>query len=87
MEFEYDHSTYWPALNKLCEQRRNEYHERWVKGGKVIGEHENYLKGGPGKSVSASKAPIATIEEEMKRLEVNLPQTNNEQSVDAITPA
>ncbi|KKZ60944.1 hypothetical protein EMCG_04417 [[Emmonsia] crescens] len=87
VEFEYDHSTYWPALNKLCEQRRNEYHERWVKGGKVIGEHENYLKGGPGKSVSASKAPVATIEEEMKRLEVNLPQTNNEKSVDAITPA
>ncbi|OJD14658.1 hypothetical protein AJ78_05011 [Emergomyces pasteurianus Ep9510] len=87
VEFEYDHSLYWPALNKLCEQRRNEYHERWVQGGKVIGEHENYLKGGPGKSLSASQASVAKIEEKMEQLQVNLPQTNNEQSVDAITPA
>ncbi|EGE81010.2 CRAL/TRIO domain-containing protein [Blastomyces dermatitidis ATCC 18188] len=87
VEFEYDHSTYWPALNKLCEQRRKEYHERWVQGGKVIGEHESYLKGGSDKGLNGSRAPIATIEEKMERLEVNLPQTNNDQSVDTITPA
>ncbi|EEH15781.1 hypothetical protein PABG_05868 [Paracoccidioides brasiliensis Pb03] len=61
VEFEYDHSVYWPALNKLCEQRRNEYHERWVKGGKQIGEHENYLKGGPGKCLSESQPPAVAI--------------------------
>ncbi|KAK2804286.1 hypothetical protein FQN51_002377 [Onygenales sp. PD_10] len=87
VEFEYDHSVYWPALNKLCEQRRNEYHDRWVKGGKLIGEHENYLKGGPGKSLSESQAPpVAAIEEKMERLEVNLPQSN-EPNPDAITAA
>ncbi|OJD22567.1 hypothetical protein ACJ73_06081 [Blastomyces percursus] len=87
VEFEYDHSTYWPALNKLCEQRRKEYHERWVQGGKVIGEHENYLRGGSDKGLNGSQVRVATIEEKMERLEVNLPQTNNDQSVDAITPA
>ncbi|PGH11235.1 hypothetical protein AJ79_04966 [Helicocarpus griseus UAMH5409] len=86
VDFEYDHSSYWPALNKLCEQRRKEYHDRWVKGGKLIGEHENYLKGGPGKSLSASQAPIAEVEEKMERLEVNLPQANDP-NTDAITPA
>ncbi|PGG96421.1 hypothetical protein GX51_07827 [Blastomyces parvus] len=87
VEFEYDHATYWPALNKLCEQRRKEYHDRWVQGGKVIGEHENYLKGGSDKGFNGSQAPVAAIEEKMERLEVNLAQSNNDQSVDAITPA
>ncbi|KAJ5656222.1 CRAL/TRIO domain protein [Penicillium longicatenatum] len=45
VEFEYDHSVYWPALNKLAEQRREAKHERWVQGGKQVGELENYLKG------------------------------------------
>ena len=46
MKFEYDHKVYWPALNGLAEQRRSEQLERWVKGGKRIGESEGYLKGG-----------------------------------------
>ena len=45
VEFRYDHAIYWPTLNKLAEQRREAYHERWVQGGKQIGEFENYLKG------------------------------------------
>lgn len=45
LEFQYDHSIYWPALNELAEYRRKGYHERWVRGGKQIGEFENYLKG------------------------------------------
>lgn len=45
VEFEYDHSVYWPALNKLAEQRREAKLERWVQGGKQVGEVENYLKG------------------------------------------
>lgn len=56
VEFEYDHQTYWPALNKLCEQKRSEQFERWVKAGKRIGEHESYLKGGDEKSLSDSEA-------------------------------
>lgn len=46
LDFEYDHATYWPALNKLCEEKRAERKERWVKGGKIYGESEIYLKGG-----------------------------------------
>lgn len=45
VEFEYDHSVYWPALNKLAELRREERQQRWVEGGKRIGESENFLKG------------------------------------------
>ncbi|KAK5167485.1 Phosphatidylinositol transfer protein (PITP) [Saxophila tyrrhenica] len=46
LDFEYDHKTYWPALQKLTEGRRERMRERWVKGGKRIGEYEEYLKGG-----------------------------------------
>ena len=53
-DFKYDHTKYWPALNKMCEERRAAYHERWVKGGKKIGEYEAYLKGGEQKSMSES---------------------------------
>ncbi|KAJ6037081.1 hypothetical protein N7540_001360 [Penicillium herquei] len=45
VEFEYDHSVYWPALNKLAEQRRDAKRERWVENGKRVGESENFLKG------------------------------------------
>ncbi|MCJ1256171.1 hypothetical protein MMC24_003991 [Lignoscripta atroalba] len=52
VDFEYDHSVYWPALLKLAAQRKKEYEERWVRGGKRIGESEMYLKGGDGKSLA-----------------------------------
>lgn len=63
VEFEYDHSEYWPALNKFAELRRNEYRDRWEKAGKQIGEHEDYLQGAlqpcfaesEGKSLSDAK--------------------------------
>ena len=46
LEFDYDHATYWPALRKLCEERRASRKQRWVAGGSVIGEDEAYLAGG-----------------------------------------
>lgn len=46
VEFRYNHAAYWPALNKLAEQRQQAYRERWIQRGKQIGEDENYLKGG-----------------------------------------
>ncbi len=46
VEFEYKHDVYWPALDKLCTQRRKEYLARWVKAGRQIGEYETYLRGG-----------------------------------------
>lgn len=45
VEFEYDHEVYWPALNELCEIKREEMRARWERGGKRIGEYEGYLKG------------------------------------------
>jgi CRAL/TRIO domain len=54
MEFEYDHSVYWPALLKLAGERYEERHERWVKAGKHYGESEMYLRGGNASSVYQS---------------------------------
>ncbi|KAK0719633.1 hypothetical protein B0H67DRAFT_484476 [Lasiosphaeris hirsuta] len=45
LEFEYDHSVYWPALMKLCTERREARKQRWIAGGKHIGESEDYLSG------------------------------------------
>lgn len=50
--FEYDHNVYWPALNELADRRKNELRERWVRGGKRVGEYEGYLRGGEVRSVS-----------------------------------
>jgi hypothetical protein len=55
VEFEYDHSVYWPALTQLADRRRHEYRERWIKGGRRVGEHENYLKGGTDKNLAANQ--------------------------------
>jgi hypothetical protein len=52
VEFEYDHEIYWPALNELCELKREEYRARWEKGGKRIGEYEGYLRGANEKSLA-----------------------------------
>ncbi len=52
-DFEYDHSQYWPALNRLCQERRAAYRERWVQAGSKIGEYEMYLRGGNQKSLVA----------------------------------
>ncbi|KAI1861233.1 uncharacterized protein JN550_011055 [Neoarthrinium moseri] len=45
LNFEYDHATYWPALTKLCAERREAKRQRWEAGGKHIGELEDYLTG------------------------------------------
>lgn len=45
LEFEYEHSVYWPALIKLCNERRADRMARWVAGGKLVGELEDYLAG------------------------------------------
>lgn len=45
VDFKYDHSVYWPTLNKMAKEKRDASQQRWVAGGKLIGEFENYLKG------------------------------------------
>ncbi|KAL3472872.1 CRAL-TRIO domain-containing protein [Aspergillus californicus] len=66
VEFKYDHAAYWPALNKLAELKRKDYHERWVQGGKRIGEYEHYLKTGTSLSLSQRGSESASASETAK---------------------
>jgi hypothetical protein len=59
LEFEYDHSVYWPALHALCKERRDKRHTRWVAGGKQVGELEDYLSGVADKGVGGDPAAVA----------------------------
>ena len=67
VEFEYDHKTYWPALNNLADERRREIRQRWESAGKKIGESEKYLKGvgeavgGSGEALEDGKAGSAVM--------------------------
>ncbi|RDW94824.1 hypothetical protein BP5796_00587 [Coleophoma crateriformis] len=65
LEFEYDHATYWPALTSLCEEKRKEKRERWVRAGKNIGESEAYMKGGDVPSLfpdsASSKTAVSSV--------------------------
>ncbi|KAI0398295.1 cral trio domain-containing protein [Xylariaceae sp. FL0594] len=45
LDFEYEHSNYWPALIEITDKKRAERRQRWEAGGKHIGESEDYLKG------------------------------------------
>lgn len=53
VEFEYRHESYWKAFNELAEKRHKERWERWMQGGRNVGESENYLRGGVEVSVGA----------------------------------
>ena len=77
VEFRYDHSIYWPALNKLAEQRRKAYRERWVQVGKRIGEYENYLKGGSSLSLSQREKGPEDLAEKMQNLDVDTSRPND----------
>ena len=52
VEFEYDHEEYWSTFVKFAANRRAEYEVRWERGGKRIGEHEDYLRGGTDQSLA-----------------------------------
>lgn len=55
LDFEYDHDTYWPALNAMCKERREAKLARWVAAGSIIGESEDYLAGGTDESITGFK--------------------------------
>ena len=59
VEFEYNHDIYWPALNDLCEFKREAYRARWENGGKRVGEYEGYLKGADEKSLAEREKETA----------------------------
>ncbi|KAK3997523.1 CRAL-TRIO domain-containing protein [Cladorrhinum sp. PSN332] len=62
LEFEYDHSVYWPAFHKLCDERRESRWQRWTAGGQQIGESEDYLAGGLEIGVAGAAKPAAIAE-------------------------
>lgn len=64
LSFEYDHAVYWPALMKLCDERKEEQKKRWALGGSVIGESELYLKGAEPKGVSGAVDDAAELVKE-----------------------
>ncbi|KAH7318180.1 CRAL-TRIO domain-containing protein [Stachybotrys elegans] len=70
LDFEYEHETYWPALNDMCRARREEKMRRWEAGGKIVGESEVYMMGGEDVSVkgvaygSAAAAAAAAPEKD-----------------------
>jgi hypothetical protein len=53
VDFKYDHSVYWPALDKMAAERKQQRRERWEKAGKLTGESEIYLWGGAEGSIGA----------------------------------
>lgn len=54
-DFIYDHDVYWPAMVALTARRREEQTERWIRGGKKVGELEAYLKGGVEKGLGGGE--------------------------------
>ena len=66
VNFVYDHSIYWPALNKMSAERRALMEQNWIAGGKRIGEFEDYLKGGTGPAlkdlISAEPSKLSVVE-------------------------
>jgi hypothetical protein len=71
LDFEYDHETYWPALNELCKQNREQRLARWAAAGKPVGESEEYLTGGTDLSVTGFKySTVEKIEERKVEAEV-----------------
>ncbi len=69
MDFDYDHETYWPALNDMCRQRREDKLARWQAAGSHVGELEEYLAGGVDESVSGFKFASPAVEGEKKTAE------------------
>lgn len=63
-DFEYEHDKYWPALNKMCQNRREAYKQRWVEAGSRIGEFEKYLRGGDQK-------PLKDLEDDQTSVEAS----------------
>ena len=60
VEFEYDHEVYWPTFVEFAAIRRANYEARWEKGGKRIGEYEDYLRGGEAQSLVDRERPAAS---------------------------
>jgi hypothetical protein len=96
VDFEYDHATYWPALLKLCEEKRAEQKARWEKAGKQYGESETYLKSSDVQDIATTavveqsktveKTPIQPAEKELSEVIAPM-QTHGTESNDNMAVA
>lgn len=90
LDFDYDHSVYWPAMNKLATERREKRTERWIAGGKHIGESEDYLNGKTAMGISGIVTPVAqpAAEEkaEDKKVEASQEKPEEAKKEDAAEP-
>jgi hypothetical protein len=91
LEFEYDHETFWPALNEMCRKRREEKGKRWAAAGKQIGESEDYLAGGVDVSVTGFKyeagKAAAVTQSDLDAVEEKLAQAKLEEKEDVTVAA
>ena len=87
VDFKYDHSIYWPALENLTEIRRQQRRERWQKAGKLIGESEIYLWGGEEDSVGAGVAQDTTAAAPAASVAPAAPVAAVESAVPAVSAA
>jgi hypothetical protein len=71
LNFEYDHSVYWPTLSKICAEKRATLKERWEKAGKRYGESEVYLKGGNTANDEATALPLAPASDKTEVATIN----------------
>lgn len=62
----YDHDTYWPALVKACQERREQDAIRWRALGepKVGREERDFKRSSTGEGVKSSPAPEEKAKEE-----------------------
>ncbi|KAF1957909.1 CRAL/TRIO domain-containing protein [Byssothecium circinans] len=67
VDFAYDHSIYWPALDALAKERRAARTARWEKAGKLVGESEIYLWGGEEKSVDGKEGELNGTAKEVEK--------------------
>ena len=59
VDFEYDHSIYWTTFNRFAGVKKAEYQARWEKGGKRVGEYEDFLRGASVNSLAEQEAGAA----------------------------
>lgn len=62
--FEYDHTVYWPELDRICSAKRKAIHERWLSLGGEIGASEAKLKG------ASAGAGVDALTEKVEALKV-----------------
>lgn len=90
MDFEYDHSVYWPALNDMCRQRREDRRRRWEAAGGLIGESEDYLAGGTDESVDGFRYQgpgdeVDAVAEKMAEAEISTAEAEANRVAETVT--